>query len=47
LQSGVNVLSAGSIRTFDDIIDMKKFLNLNNGVGMKVYARLTAENMNE
>jgi pyruvate kinase len=47
LQSGVNVLSAGSIRNFEDILDMKKFLNLNNGIGMKVYARLTMENMNE
>jgi len=47
LQSGVNVLSAGSIRTFDDIIDMKRFLQANNGQGMKVYARLTLENLND
>lgn len=47
LQSGVNVLSAWSIRTHDDILDMKKFLQSNNGQGMKVYARLTLENMND
>ena len=47
LQSGINVLSAWSIRTFEDILDMKKFLQANNGQGMKVYARLDSENMND
>ncbi len=47
LQSGVNVLSAGSIKNSGDITDMKKFLQMNSGNNMKVYARLTLENMND
>jgi pyruvate kinase len=47
LQSGINVLSVWSVRTFEDIIDMKSFLQSNNGQGMKVYARLNLDNMNE
>ena len=47
LQSGINVLSAWSIRTSDDVLDMKKFLDSNNGQWMKVYARLDSSNMND
>jgi pyruvate kinase len=47
LQSGINVLSAWSLKTSDDIVDMKTFLQSNNGQGMKVYARITLENINE
>lgn len=40
-------MSAGSIKTYEDILDMKKFLDANNGIGMKVYARLTSQNLGE
>ena len=41
IQSGVNVLSAGSIKAPSDVEDIRKFLNANNGQGMKLYARLS------
>lgn len=41
IQSGVNVLSVGSIKTQSDIQDTRRFLSDNNGQGMKLYARLS------
>lgn len=41
IQSGVNVLSVGSIKTQADIQDTRRFLTDNNGQGMKLYARLS------
>ena len=45
IQSGVNVLSAGSLRKAADIMDIRTFLAQNNGQWMKIYARLWEENM--
>lgn len=41
IQSGVNVLSAGSIKSLSDIEDIRTFLLSNNGQGMKIYARVS------
>ncbi len=41
IQSGVNVLSIGSLKIQKDVEDMRKFLADNNGKGMKLYARLS------
>lgn len=41
IQSGVNVLSAWSIKKVTDVEDIRKFLIQNNGQGMKLYARLS------
>lgn len=47
IQSGVNVLSAGSIKSPSDVEDTRKFLNENNGQWMKVYARLSQKMVKE
>ncbi len=45
IQSGVNVLSAWSLRRAEDITEIRTFLAQNNGEWMKIYARLGIENM--
>ncbi len=47
IQSGVNVLSAGSIKKTSDVEDIRKFLHENNGQGMKLYARLSRKMVQE
>lgn len=45
IQSGVNLLAASSVKTADDIIDMKNFLQNNNWEGIKMYTRLHNSDM--
>lgn len=47
IQSGVNVLSAWSIKSPWDVEDIRIFLNSNNGQGMKLYARLSQKMVKE
>lgn len=47
LQNGVNVLSAWSIKKVSDVEDVRKFLESNNGQGMKLYARLSSKMVQE
>ncbi|AKH32533.1 pyruvate kinase [candidate division SR1 bacterium Aalborg_AAW-1] len=47
IQSGVNVLSAGSMKSPGDVEDIRIFLNSNNGQGMKLYARLSQKMVKE
>lgn len=40
IHSGVNLLAASAVKTADDIVDMKRFLDSQEAHGIKVYARL-------
>lgn len=40
IHSGVNLLAASSVKSAEDIIDMKRFLDSQEAYGIKVYARL-------
>ena len=40
IHSGVNLLAASSVKTAEDIVDMKRFLDSQEAYGIKVYARL-------
>ena len=45
IQSGVNLLAASAVRSSDDIIDMRNFLQHNNWEWIKIYTRLHHSDM--
>ena len=45
IQSGVNLLAASAVKSSDDIIDMRNFLQHNNWEWIKIYTRLHHSDM--